>query len=249
MTEAPPIPAATLIVVRDRPGASPDLLMVERSSKMAFAPGALVFPGGRLDPEDTQLGATLGIEHGASLVAAVREMIEETAVPVGFTSSISREQALAIQEALLGGRTLADELRRRSLALDPAALTLFTHWLPKLHAIRRFDTLFFIARAPAGTWQPNVGERENRTAEWTTAAEALRRDAAGEAALIFPTRCTLARLAQHTDFDAIRADALTHPVRCVTPWIEERDGAQWLTIPADLGFPVTQERVDGLWRG
>ena len=40
------IPAATLILVRDRDGAPPDLLMVERAEGMAFAAGALVFPGG-----------------------------------------------------------------------------------------------------------------------------------------------------------------------------------------------------------
>jgi 8-oxo-dGTP pyrophosphatase MutT (NUDIX family) len=43
------IPAATLILVRDRDGAPPDLLMVERAEGMAFAAGALVFPGGRID--------------------------------------------------------------------------------------------------------------------------------------------------------------------------------------------------------
>ena len=43
------IPAATLILVRDRPEGPPDLLMVERAEGMAFAAGALVFPGGRID--------------------------------------------------------------------------------------------------------------------------------------------------------------------------------------------------------
>lgn len=249
MPQATPIPAATLIVARDRPDGPPDLLMVERSGQMAFAPGALVFPGGRIDPADIELGTALGIEHGAGIVAAIRETIEETAVPVGLEPCPAPAQALVIQEALLGGRSLAEELRAHSLKLKPAGLTLFTHWLPKFHATRRFDTLFFIAPAPAGPWEPQVGERENRTAEWLSAAEALRRDAAGEAALIFPTRCTLRRLAQHRSFAEIELDAAAHPVRCVTPWIEERDGERWLTIPADLGFPVTQERIDGLWRG
>ena len=46
------IPAATLIVVRDRGGEKPELLMVERADGMAFAAGALVFPGGRIDAAD-----------------------------------------------------------------------------------------------------------------------------------------------------------------------------------------------------
>ena len=47
-----PIPAATLVLVRDRPAGPPELLMVERAAGMAFAGGALVFPGGRIDPAD-----------------------------------------------------------------------------------------------------------------------------------------------------------------------------------------------------
>ena len=49
---APAIPAATLIVMRDRVGAAPELLMVERAAKLAFAGGAMVFPGGRIDVGD-----------------------------------------------------------------------------------------------------------------------------------------------------------------------------------------------------
>ena len=50
-------------------------------------------------------------------------------------------------------------------------------------------------------------------------------------------------------FDAIRADALAHPVEPVTPWVEEREGERFITIPDHLGYPVTEERLDGLWRG
>ena len=47
--EQPAIPAATLVVVREPHGDPPELLMVERAQGMAFAGGALVFPGGRID--------------------------------------------------------------------------------------------------------------------------------------------------------------------------------------------------------
>ena len=50
------IPAATLIVVRERARRPPELLMVERAEGMAFAAGALVFPGGRIDEADRELG-------------------------------------------------------------------------------------------------------------------------------------------------------------------------------------------------
>ena len=77
------IPAATLIVVRDRASGPPELLMVERAGGMAFAAGALVFPGGRIDGSDHDYARMLGAGDEA-MVAAIRETIEETAIPVGI---------------------------------------------------------------------------------------------------------------------------------------------------------------------
>ena len=241
------IPAATLIIVRDRAGEAPQLLMVERAAGMAFAAGALVFPGGRIDEADRQLGSELGID--AAAVAAVRESVEETAVPVALTPSPTPQQAVELQQALVADQSFAELLRSAGLSIDPGALTPFARWVPKFHAVRRFDTLFFVAHCPDGAWQPRVVEGECARAEWVTAAEVLERDARGEARLIFPTRRTLERLAQHADFEAIRADAVAHPIEPVTPWVEERDGEKFITIPSHLGFPVTEERLDGLWRG
>ena len=133
--------------------------------------------------------------------------------------------------------------------IDPAALTPFARWVPKFHAVRRFDTLFFVARCPEGDWTPNAIAGECAGAFWLTANEALEREQRGEARLIFPTRRNLERLAQHSSFEEIRADALAHPIEPVTPWVEERDGERFITIPGHLGYPVTQERLDGLWRG
>ncbi|MFL6801753.1 MAG: NUDIX hydrolase, partial [Sphingomicrobium sp.] len=59
------IPAATLIVARDRAVGPPELLMVERAEGMAFAAGALVFPGGRIDEADRRLGEELSIDPHA----------------------------------------------------------------------------------------------------------------------------------------------------------------------------------------
>jgi 8-oxo-dGTP pyrophosphatase MutT (NUDIX family) len=244
------IPAATLIAARDRPGLPPELLMVERAEGMAFAGGALVFPGGRIDEADRRLAGQLGLgEDGAARIAAIRETIEETAIPAGLASAPRSEHCLEIQAALASGADFAHILEQAGAELDPAALTAFARWVPKFHAVRRFDTLFFIARAPAGDWQPRVVEGECSAAYWLTASEALEREERGEARLIFPTRRNLERLAQHDSYGQIRADALAHSVEPVTPWVEERAGEKFITIPAHLGYPVTEERLDGLWRG
>lgn len=242
----PAIPAATLVVARERASGPPALLMVERAEAMAFAGGALVFPGGRIDAADGRLAAALGLgDDGGARVAAIRETVEETAVPVGLDPVPSREEALALQAALIAGGNFAELLDAHGLTVDAGALTAFARWVPKFHAVRRFDTLFFVAAAPAGDWEPNAVTGECTRAFWIGAREVLDRDSR----LIFPTRRNLERLAQHSDLAAMRADAAAHPVAPITPWIEEHDGTRFITIPDDLGYPVVRERLEGVWRG
>jgi 8-oxo-dGTP pyrophosphatase MutT (NUDIX family) len=246
LTQSPAIPAATLVLVRERSGGAPELLMVERAEGMAFAGGALVFPGGRIDEGDRDLG---GDEVAAAKVAAIRETIEETAIPVGLSSIVDPQTATDMQRALLADEPFADALQSRSLELNLEALTPFARWVPKFHATRRFDTLFFVARCPDGDWQPRVVEGECAAAHWIAASDALERDRRGEARLIFPTRRNLERLALHSSFESIKADAEAHRVAPVTPWVEEVDGENFITIPEGVGYPVTREKLDGLWRG
>ena len=241
------IPAATLVLVREATSGPPELLMVERAGGMAFAAGAWVFPGGRIDDADRALGAAVGID--AAAVAAIRETIEETAVPVALTPMPDAAPSRDLQNALVAEASFADLLARYGFELDATALLPFARWVPKFHAVRRFDTLFFVARCPEGDWQPRVIEGECAGAAWMSAAELLEREARGEARLIFPTRRNLERLAQHSSFEDIRADALAHPIEPVTPWVEEVAGERFITIPGHLGYPVTQEKLDGLWRG
>jgi 8-oxo-dGTP pyrophosphatase MutT (NUDIX family) len=241
------IPAATVILVRDRVAGGCEVLMVERAGGMAFAAGAMVFPGGRIDQADREFAKRAGTE--AALVAAVREAIEETAIPVGLAPSPDAALASVLQGELLADRPLAQVLRQHALELDPGALVPFARWVPQFHAVRRFDTLFYVAPAPSGDWQPRVVEGECASAEWVRAADVLEREKNGEARLIFPTRRTLERLALQSSFEAIRGDAEAHPIEPITPWVEERGGDKFIAIPAHLGFPVTEERLDGLWRG
>ena len=241
------IPAATLIVVREAADGPPELLMVERAEGMAFAAGAWVFPGGRIDEADRALAERLGID--AAAVAAIRETLEETAVPLGLSPVPDGQAALDLQRELVGEADFGGLLLSAGLSLDAGALTPFARWVPKFHAVRRFDTLFYLAEAPPGDWQPQVIAGECARAAWLRAADVLERERLGQGRLIFPTRRTLERLAQHGSFEEIRADAQAHPVEPVTPWVEERNGEKFITIPDNLGFPVTQEKLDGLWRG
>jgi len=232
------IPAATLVVARDMAGAPPDLLIVERAAGMAFAGGALVFPGGRIDDADVALAGSP--EDGAK-IAAIRETLEETGVAVGLTPPPPPALATELQEALIAGAPLGGLITAHKLTFDLAALTPFARWKPAFEHARRFDTRFFIARAPTGEWLPRPQAGECEDALWLSAAEVLARIGRGEASAIFPTLRNLERLAAHSDFAAIHADALAHPVETITPWIEERDGVAHIIIPDNLGYPVTSE--------
>jgi 8-oxo-dGTP pyrophosphatase MutT (NUDIX family) len=245
-----PIPAATLVLVREAAaGGPPELLMVERASGMAFAGGALVFPGGRIDPADRALAEPFRLADGGARIAAIRETIEETAVAVGVRPLPSFDDAIALQRGLVADRPFAELLGEAALQLDLTALTPLARWLPNFHVTRRFDTLFFIAVAPAGDWEPTVIPGECSGGYWLTAADALERERSGDARLIFPTRRNLERLARHDSFEGMLADAQAHPIEPITPWVEEHDNEKFITIPDDLGDPVSREKLDNLWRG
>lgn len=246
---SPAIPAATLVVMRERAGGPPELLMVERTARMAFAGGAMVFPGGRIDEQDRDLAESHSVEHADFRIAAIRETLEESGIPVGIAPAIDAALAAGLQSELHKDARFADLLDREGLRLGLHALTPFARWKPAFHQARIFDTIFFLAEAPAGDWQPRPQPGECENVEWLSAREVLDRVARGEASAIFPTVRNLERLAQFDSTTAARADAAAHPVETITPWIGEHEGEPHLFIPEGLGYPVTREPLESVRRG
>ena len=245
--QSPAIPAATLVILRDRADAPPELLMVERAKAMAFAAGALVFPGGRVDPGDVALAATMqgdDADDTAARIAAIRETIEEVGLPIGVSADVDVSEARA---ALHAGAPLMQALD--SATLDLNALVPFARWRPSHATSRIFDTRFYLARLPDGAEPASVDHIENVRLIWTTPRDILEHGAAGAVKLIFPTLRNLERLAQHGSFDEAVADALSHPVRTIVPTIEVRDGVEHLCIPDGLGYPVVSFELDQAMRG
>jgi len=243
MSESEAIPAATVIVMRDCAGGPPELLMVERAQAMAFAGGALVFPGGRIDPGDLTLAALHpgDPDDVAARIAAVRETLEEAGVAVGL--DIAAEAIPELRGRLYAGEPMGALLAEMGGTLRLDALVPFARWLPDNVRHRVFDTRFYLARAPEDA-MPVVDGNENVRVFWASARAVLDAADAGEATIIFPTRRNLDRLALFGSFADAVSDARSHPIRTVTPWIETRDDGQYLCIPDDLGYPVTAERLD-----
>lgn len=243
------IPAATLIVMRDRDGAPPELLMVERAARLAFAGGAMVFPGGRIDAADDAAASPYDAPDASARIAAIRETIEESAVAVGLTPIPDPALTAALATALHDGAVFTDLLAAHRLAIDLDQLTPFARWRPAFHQARIFDTLFFVAEAPPGEWVPTPQPGECEAVIWIGAEELLGRIADGQATAIFPTIRNLERLAQFASVAEARADGQAHPVTTISPWIEESGGVQYLRIPDGLGYPVTREPLDWVRRG
>jgi 8-oxo-dGTP pyrophosphatase MutT (NUDIX family) len=246
MTDLPePIPAATLVLMRPAEAGPPELLMMERVKSMAFAAGALVFPGGRIDPEDHELAESVGhgIVHAAARIAAIRETIEETGIAPALDPLPDAMLAAELRHALEAGIPFAELLERHRLRLDLEALTPFARWCPTFREARRFDALFFVAEAPEDA-HATAAEAEATRTLWASARQVLAEADSGRARIIFPTRRNLERLARFDGIEEARADAARHPVETIVPWVEERGGEQWLCIPDDAGYPVTSERLE-----
>ncbi len=247
-------PAATIIVFRDaEDGGPPELLMVERSSQMVFAGGAVVFPGGRVDPDDHLLAARidhgLDLEDAAARIAAIRETIEETGLGIGFAQTPERAALAAARAAMHAGAVFSAVCRDAGWQFDLSALTPFTRWRPPFNERRVFDTRFYLARCDVHDHIVEVDATENRHLFWATAAQALALADEGKLKLIFPTRRNMERLALFGSHAEAVEQASRFSARMIMPFIEDRDGTPHLCIPDDLGYPVTSEPLGTSMRG
>ncbi|MBY8824847.1 NUDIX hydrolase [Sphingomonas colocasiae] len=249
MTDPQPTPAATLIVFRDRKGAPPELLIVKRASVMSFAAGALVFPGGRVDPGDHVLAAgAADPEDGAARVAAIRETLEESGIAIGFDPMPDPETVAALRQAMVDGMAFGEAIARGGWRLDLDMLVPWARWCPNFRETRAFDTRFYIARLPENAPEPSVDASENTHIFWADADTVLDRARSGAARVIFPTWRNLERLALFADFDAAAAYSANYPIRLIRPWVEQRESGPYLLIPDDLGYPVTEQPLSEVSR-
>ena len=244
----PAHPAATLVLFRDRAGQPPEILMVERSKGMRFAGGAIVFPGGRVDDDDHVIAAAMDhpfdADCAAARVAAIRETIEESGIPIGVLGAVSHGWLDGTRAALHAHRPFSALLADGGLSLDLHALVPFARWRPKHQEARVFDTRFYIAKAPDNLPIAVVDATENVRTFWESASGAIELEKQGKVKVIYPTMRNLERLALFEDYAQAEAHSISIPVQMISPHIEKRADGAYLCIPADAGYPVTAERLD-----
>jgi glyoxylase-like metal-dependent hydrolase (beta-lactamase superfamily II)/8-oxo-dGTP pyrophosphatase MutT (NUDIX family) len=199
-----PRPAATLVLLRDRPG-GPEVLLTQRLESLRFMGGAIVFPGGavsRSDRDPSWEGASaLSREEAAAaldendgfaalgaFIAAVRETFEEVGVLLaeGPVERLDREDARDarrfLERCLELGVTLATD------RLVPAG-----RWVTPLGSPIRFDARFFIASAPEGV-EASPDPSEVARCYWSTPDQAIEELGSGGIVMAPPTIEMLQRL-------------------------------------------------------
>ena len=215
--------AATLILLRNT-GAGMEVYMTERPGTQDF-PGVHVFPGGKVDILDHQLGQLspgmddvkasqqLNLASGglAYWITAIRESFEEANVLMAYSDHASRtlvsnperlDAAAALRSGAIG---LQEFCSKHALKLASDQLRYFSHWITPASAPRRYDARFFVCDMPANQ-SVTHDENEVVSADWVSPGEALSRFERKEWSLIDPTRSSLEVLANYDTSAALYLD-------------------------------------------
>ncbi|RLK14051.1 hypothetical protein DER29_5085 [Micromonospora sp. M71_S20] len=239
-TPAAPRVAATVLLLRPA-GDDFEVYLIRRVAAMAFG-GMYAFPGGGVDPSDSQAhldwagptpagwGERLGLTPEAAqavVCAAAREVFEEAGVllagpdaqtVVGDVSGDDWEADRVALEQRRGG--FADLLARRGLTLRSDLLLPWSRWITPEFEPRRFDTYFFVALLPEGQRTRDVSGEADHTL-WVRPADALARAEAGELTMLPPTLVSLAQVAAGGDLPGVaRAAATRDAATPVTPRLD-----------------------------
>jgi 8-oxo-dGTP pyrophosphatase MutT (NUDIX family) len=220
----PPVPAATVMVLRDAPGGLQVLLM-RRHAQSGVLGGVHVFPGGKLDAADHTAPP-------AALALAPEHLPQALAEP-------GLDAATAVALFMAAVRETFEEC---GLRLDPASLWPWSRWItPRQPSVtnKRFDTRFFVAPAPAG--QEAVHDNHEATeAVWLTPREGLQRYWAGSIELAPPQIMSLAQLHRLGSVAQVLAAARSRPPALIAPEPFDQDGCRVICYPGDPRHSVNQ---------
>ncbi len=246
---ATPSPAATLMLLRSGHRGL-EVLLLKRGARTRFIPGAYVFPGGRVDPEDASphhlafvekssmkgAPALMEVTPGepppmAFVIAALRETFEETGILLDAASEIPRSVpmkgrepgSLMRQELHQGRLEFSSVLDRLEATLGVERITYVGHWTTPVQERYRYDTRFFASEVPS-TCAAYPDGVEMVESLWLTPSEALDRNRQGLLPLVIPTMVTLESLAPFDSPGAAIQALGGREVTRLLPRVEVSDG-------------------------
>lgn len=244
--------ATTVLLLRDGADGM-EIFMVQRHHQIEFASGALVFPGGSMDPDDRAIASdpalvadagSLDADALAIRVGGIRETFEESGILLarqhGSDALISASELARVEPqraALDEGRvSFGDLLRQHGLVPAVDLLVPFAHWITPVNLPKRFDTHFLLALAPPDQVGRHDG-RESVDSVWLSPRVALEGAESGRFTLPFPTIRNLIKLDKLGSAGAALDFARTTPVVTVMPEMTRREGGgHRLRIPREAGY-------------
>jgi 8-oxo-dGTP pyrophosphatase MutT (NUDIX family) len=231
--------------------------LLRRHLGMAFAAGMYAFPGGTVDPRDSDRAVAWGgpsptewaqrlecaeAEARALVCAAVRETFEESGVLLaGYTAHSIVEDTTGDDwerdRAALVDRRLgfADLFAARGLVLRTDLLAAWAHWITPEFEPRRYDTRFFVAALPTGQRTRDVSGEADLVA-WMTAGDAMAGVDSGAMVMLPPTYLTLREIAAFSTVEAVFASAGGRRITTVVPGVELLGEEGLLTLPPEAGL-------------
>ena len=259
MTNAPaiPIPSATVLLLRDgMPGL--EVFMVLRNAGIDFAGGALVYPGGKSDPADLtdETAAYCDGVDGLNLVeignrvCGIRETFEEAgfllAREKGRDTLVPGDRCLKLgaqyREAVhAGDLTMKDLAAQEDLTLACDLMVPFARWITPSRSPKRFDTWFFLARAPEDQ-SGSHDQTESVDSLWISPDAALNGAADQTYNIVFATRCNLSKVGRGATVAEALETAKREPIVPVEPDITVLDDNRVsFKIPMEAGYGFDEE--------
>jgi len=258
----PPVPAATVMVVRDGEQGL-EVLLVRRHANSGVLGGVHVFPGGKLDAADRLVAPTaldrpvadclqalgeadLDVDTAVGLhVAALRETFEECGLMLG--DEASPDVVPRLREQTMNGTAFGDAVRALGFQLPVSCLLPWSRWVtPRVPSVtnKRFDTRFFVALAPPD----QVVEHcvfEATEAVWLSPRLGLERFWAGEIALAPPQIMSLCQLSPLGSVTQVQAVARSRAPVLIAPEPFDVDGVRVICYPGDPSHSC----ADRAWPG
>ncbi len=250
-------PAATLVLVRDTDEGL-EVLLLQRTWDAVFMPGYFVFPGGRVEENEThgqehivgtadaEISQTMSVDEGGAdyMLAAVRECFEESGVLVAVDKQghpIAGDHPVhADRKSVFDGElSLARLCEKHGLAIPLDRLAYLGHWITPPGPPRRFDTRFFVTPAPEGQLAGHDGV-ETIDHVWIRPEQALEDHRTGQRLLGLPTIRTLRVLNGFENTDALMRYAHANPPEPYPnqPWPALKKGK---AVTLEPGAPAYDE--------
>ncbi len=190
-----PRKAAACIIYRESP--SPEVLLARRNENLRFMAGHHVFPGGRIEDDESTAhvtGAANDLDARA-VHAVAREVFEETGLLCARGTLPKLEDAREARHALLENRTTFDDV------LDRFALTISADdfepagvWVTPRFSPIRFDTRYYLHRV-SSKQEEHLIDGEIVGLDWVSPAEARRLWHTGGMKISTPVAFALQQLA------------------------------------------------------